>query len=181
MFTDEEKKFAEIIDQPTVDEAPAKQRARPKKQAKRGPGRPPGSKNKFTLERERIQKALNKEKLGPKKFKGPIVEPKDILFQAANFWHQRAMFLSDHARQLADDEADATQIDAAMAEADRYLTMACKAAEQVSPYYHARVSAAPEAGEAAMVYVARLPSPIDDSAEWATKHQPAASGWKKPQ
>ncbi|MBO0757325.1 MAG: hypothetical protein J2P54_15815 [Bradyrhizobiaceae bacterium] len=165
-----------------------KRRARPKKQAqpaddvppKRGRGRPKGSKNLFTLEREKIQRALNKEKLGPKKFKGPQVEPREILLHAANFWHQRAMFLSDHARKLADEEADAHQIDAAMAECDKYLTMACKAAEQVSPYCHARVSGGLGDGDV-VTYVARLPTPAANSEEWAKESTSQASGWKRPQ
>lgn len=200
MFSDE-KISASAENTLPVDGAPAKRRARtkkppaksagiesdhrseaPKKQAqsKRGPGRPKGSKNKFTLEREKIQKALDKQKLGPTKIKGPMRDPKDILIEAANFWWTRAEFLSDHARTLADIEADAAQIDATMAEADRYLTMACKAAEQASPYFHPRVSGG-LADSDVVAYVARLPAPADDSDQWARESNPNPSGHKRTQ
>lgn len=190
MFTDEKQSALAESTLP-VDDTPAKKRARPKKTEKtaqpakeqaqkRGRGRPKGSKNKFTIEREKIQKALDKQKLGPTKIKGPMKDPKDILIEAANFWWARAEFLSDHARTLADIEADAVQIDATMAEADRYLTMACKAAEQASPYFHPRVSTG-LADSDVVAYVARLPSPAEDSQQWARESNPNPSGWKKPQ
>lgn len=136
-------------------------------------------KNRFTIAREKIQKELDRQKLGPIKIE-VMREPKEILLESANYFWARAQFLSNHARKLANEDASAASIDAVMQEADRQLIFACKCAEQAAPYYHPRVSGGlPDSDVVA--YVARLPAPAETSEEWAATHQPPNAGWKRQQ
>lgn len=60
---------------------------------------------------------LDSGALGPTKLTGPPKEPKGILIEAANFFWSRSVWLYDHAKRLADLEADRASIEAIMASA----------------------------------------------------------------
>jgi hypothetical protein len=165
----------------TVTETPAdKRRARQKARKEaakaareaapnRGRGRPKGAKNKLTIEREKVQELLHKS--GPQSLSANLREPRDILIEAANFFMDRARFLSDHAKRMAEEEAGDTAIAAIMEENERLVDMASRCAERAAPYYHARVNE--PLGDGAMVaYVARLPAPAASGDEWAADCAP---------
>jgi hypothetical protein len=137
--------------------------SKPETQTKRGRGRPPGAKNKATVALEKARAQLDRAKLGSKK--QAMKEPKDILLESANYFWNRAQWLSDHARKLANEDATASSIDAIMDEAGKQLMLACKCAEQCAPYYHPRISN-PILDGAAVSFVARLPAPVTGE-EWA--------------
>jgi hypothetical protein len=176
-------------DQPASD-VPAKKRRRtkasataasptsnadqPSKTGNRGRGRPKGAKNKLTIEREKVQDLLSKE--GPKTLSATMREPKDILIEAANFFMDRAQFLSDHAKRMAKEVAGATALDAIMEECERLVEIASKCAERAAPYYRPRVSE--PLGDAAVVsYVARLPMPLATTEEWVATR--SSDQWKQ--
>jgi hypothetical protein len=177
MFDDENKTFTANpdADQPVNDAPAKKRRAQPKAAAptintgNRGRGRPKGAKNKLTIEREKVQDLLNKD--GPKTLSANMREPKDILIEAANFFMDRAQFLSDHARRMAEEEAGDTVLEAINEETERLVEMASRCAERAAPYYHARVIE--PLGDAAVVsYVARLPMPLATTEEWVETRSP---------
>lgn len=66
-----------------------------------------------------------------------------------------------------------------MVEAEHQLTLTCKTAEQVSPYFHPRVRNG-EAADGLVAYVARSPAPAPTSEQWAAEYQ-RPDGYKRPQ
>jgi hypothetical protein len=52
------------------------------------------------------------------------------LLESANYFWNRAKWLSDHARKLADEDATAASIDAIIDEAGKQVVLACKCAER---------------------------------------------------
>jgi hypothetical protein len=141
---------------------------------KRGRGRPKGAKNKFTLEREKVRELLDQGKLGSKKRATKPREPKEILFEAANFFWDQAQGLRDHMKKLENENASDAAIKAVRKEAERQVDMASKAAERASPYFHARVSPVSSIdGETITPYVAWLPMPAATADQWvATRIKP---------
>jgi hypothetical protein len=122
----------------------------------------------MTLEREKVREMLDSGKLGPKKRTAKPREPKDILFEAANFFWDQAQALRDHMKELENEGASNTAIKAVRKEAERQVDMASKCAERASPYYHARISPVTSIdGETITPYVAWLPMPAPTAEQWA--------------
>jgi hypothetical protein len=137
-------------------------------QPTRGRGRPKGSLNKLTVEREKVREMLDSGKLGPKKRAGTPIEPKQILLEAAAFFWDQAQVLRDHAKKLENGNAGDAAIKAVRKECERQVDMASKAAERASPYFHARVSPVSSLdGETIAPYVAWLPMPAPSAEQWA--------------
>jgi hypothetical protein len=186
MFDDEKLEFAANADaDQTVTEAPAKKRrARTKAAAptvnigNRGRGRPKGAKNKTTLALEAAREQLDKAKIGSNK--QALKEPKDILLESANYFWDRAQWLSSHAKKLANEAADARSIQAIMDEAEGQLVLACKCATDAAPYFNARIIGPIPDGDAVVAYVARLPAPLTTN-EWEEKYSPdhSPNRWKQ--
>jgi hypothetical protein len=181
MLKDDLRPDEQSADQPVTDVPARKRRRAPPKASttaagteksaaqtealpKRGRGRPKGSPNKMTIEREKVREMLDKS--GPKKL-GIKREPKAILLDAANFFMDRAEFLSDHAKRLAHEEAGDAAIKAALEECERQVEMASKCAERAAPYYHGRVGPELKDGDAIVPYVAWLPMPAPTAEQWA--------------
>jgi hypothetical protein len=198
-FLDDEANVGPSADQPVAD-APKKRRARPKASTKpapiesaapsradeappqrgqvnRGRGRPKGLRNTETIALEAAREQLDKANIGSRKHGRPMKEPKEILLESANYFWNRAQFLSDHARKLANEDATAANIDAIMDEAGKQLVLACKCATDAAPYFHARIMGPIPDGDAVVAYVARLPSPATSSEEWAAASSP--DRWKQ--
>jgi len=135
---------------------------------KRGRGRPKGSLNKLTVEREKVREMLDSGKFGPKKRATKPREPKEILFEAANFFWDQAQVLAERAKELTNENASDAAIKAVRKECERQVDMASKCAERASPYFHARVSSVSSLdGETIMPYVAWLPMPAPTAEQWA--------------
>jgi hypothetical protein len=81
----------------------------------RGRGRPKRAKNKTTIALEAARAQLDSANLSSKR--RAMKEPKDILLESANYFWNRAQFLSNHARKLANEDATAASIDAIMDDA----------------------------------------------------------------
>jgi hypothetical protein len=131
----------------------------------RGRGRPKGARNKFTIEREKVRSLLENSEIGPTEVTGPRKDSKEILIDTANYFWNRAMWLSDRARKLANEEADRVSIQAIMKEANDQLLLAAKCA-----HMHAQVSDGVR-DSAAVSFVARLPSPMTTE-QWAEEYSP---------
>jgi hypothetical protein len=184
-------------DQPVADAPAKKRRARPKASAStagiksspedpaqpskntgnRGRGRPKGAKNKMTLALETAREQLDKADLGSRKHGRPMKEPKDILLESANYFWDHAMWLSNHAKKLANEDANASSIEAIMDEAGKQLVLACKCATDAAPYFNARISGPVPDGDLVVSYVARLPAPASSGDEWAAECAP--DRWKQ--
>jgi len=122
----------------------------------------------MTLEREKVREMLDHGKLGPKKRARKPREPKEILFEAANFFWDQAQILRDHAKELFNENASETTIKAVLKEAERQVDMASKCAERAAPYYSPRVSPVSSVdGEVIAPYVAWLPMPAPTAEQWA--------------
>ena len=135
---------------------------------KRGRGRPKGSRNKLSIERDKVREMLDSGKLGSKKRAGTPIEPKQILLEAAAFFWDQAQVLRDHVKKLENENASDAAIKAVRKECERQVEMASKAAERASPYFHARVSPVSSLdGETIAPYVAWLPMPAPSAEQWA--------------
>jgi hypothetical protein len=141
---------------------------------KRGRGRPKGALGQLTIERNKVREMLDSGKLGPKKRAGKPREPKEILFEAANFFWDQAEALRDRAKELANENASDTTIKAVMKECERQVDMASKCAERAAPYYSPRVAPVSSVdGETITPYVAWLPMPAPTAEQWsATRKRP---------
>jgi hypothetical protein len=128
--------------------------------------------NKTTLALEAARDQLDKADLASRKRGRPLNEPRDILLESANYFWDRAQWLSAHAKKLAHEDAHVSSIQAIMDEAEGQLVLACKCAEQASPYFHAKISGPLPDGDAVVAYVARLPAPCTDMEEWAAEFAP---------
>ena len=122
--------------------------------------------NHLTIEREKVRSLLDSGKLGRKK-RTPR-EPKDILFEAANFFWDQAEALRERAKELANENASDATIKAVRKECERQVDMASKCAERAAPYYSPRVSPVSSIdGETITPYVAWLPMPAPTAEQWA--------------
>jgi hypothetical protein len=134
-------------------------------------GRPPGARKKSPIAAEAARELLDAGSVTA----GAMKMPKDILLESANYFWNRAQFLSAHAKALALASANAEAIDRIMTEADNQLMLACKVSEMCAPYYHARVSG-PLTDGAGVQFVARLPSPCKTMEEWGAEYRQEAAG-----
>jgi hypothetical protein len=146
---------------PTPDETPKTRRR----------GRAPGAPKKSPIAAEAARELLDAGSVTA----GAMKMPKDILLESANYFWNRAQFLSAHAKALARASANAEAIDRIMTEADNQLMLSCKVSEMCAPYYHARVSG-PLTDGAGVQFVARLPSPCKTMEEWGAEYRQEAAG-----
>jgi hypothetical protein len=146
---------------------------KPDKQAcrqPRGRGRPKGAKNKATVALENARQMLDGSRIGLKK--QATKEPKQILLESANYFYRRAEWLRLMQRS-SPKKTPTSSIEAIMDKPGNQLVLACKCAEQASPYFHARISGPIADGDLVVSCVSRLPAPCASSEEWSQNARPA--------